>query len=101
MERSSFTVSSFRSRASRMRLRVGSARAVIWPKSAVGLKWSIRSSGYKVKPLELRCQELPRPRPKWQIEQMKRVPVIFAGLSLLGSCARYPDVVIAAGAIGK
>src|ERR1700682_5046379 len=47
IERSSLTVSSFRSRASRSLLLVGSARAVIWPKMAVGVIGSIRSSGLK------------------------------------------------------
>jgi hypothetical protein len=46
--RSSLTVSSLRSRASRSLLLVGSARAVICPKRAVGFKASIRSSGLKV-----------------------------------------------------
>src|SRR2546423_2043119 len=48
MDRSSLTVSSFRSRASKSLLLVGSARAVICPKRAVGVKRSIRSSGLKV-----------------------------------------------------
>src|SRR4051812_40921425 len=91
IERSSLTVSSFRSRASKILLLVGSARAVICPKRAVGVKRSIRSSGLKVISLAEGSQVLfSRTRARIFSPMISRPLLIGFGLVLGSACVRHP-----------